>query len=306
MIIKNEVPLIEKIERLFQQQLRVWPLLASGTEGLARAKTRPVTIDWFDVHVRHIPHRVISTTAAVDRVSIERRPCFLCRQNMPPEQEGVEFNEDFTIYCNPYPIVDRHVTIVQREHTLQRIAGQLGVFLDLAKALPGYFVVYNGPECGASAPDHLHFQAGLRKLFPIESDSKNLTGPTIPKYARNVFLFRSADREHLAHEIENTIGVLSAVTGKPEEPLINMAAFHDVKTGWNVYLFPRGKHRPQVFYTGELTVSPASIDLCGIFVAPLEKDFERISAQDIASIFKEVTLPDEQVKQVLARREGQR
>jgi len=79
-----------------------------------------------------------------------------------------------------------------------------------------------------------------------------------------------------------------------------------VKTGWNVYLFPRGKHRPQVFHTGELTVSPASIDLCGIFVAPLEKDFERISAQDIASIFREVTLPDEQVRQVLARREGKR
>jgi hypothetical protein len=94
------------------------------------------------------------------------------------------------------------------------------------------------------------------------------------------------------------------VTGKSPEPLINIAAFHDVKTGWNVYLFPRGKHRPQVFYTGELTVSPASIDLCGIFVAPLEKDSERISGADINSIFKEVTLPDEQMKQVLERREG--
>jgi len=296
--------MIEEIEQLFQQQLKVWPLLASGTEGLTRAKTRPVRIDWFDVHVRHIPHRVISTTAPVDRASIERRPCFLCRANMPAEQKGVEFNADFTIYCNPYPIVARHVTIIHREHIAQRIAGQLGAFFDIAQALPGYFVVYNGPECGASAPDHLHFQAGLRDLFPIELDTKGLVGPTIPNYARNVFLFCGRDRHQLVQQIEQTVSLLSSVTGKSPEPLINIAAFHDVKTGWNVYLFPRGKHRPQVFYTGELTVSPASIDLCGIFVAPLEKDFERISGADINSIFKEVTLPDEQMKQVLARREG--
>ncbi len=293
--------MIEKVETLFQQQLKVWPLLASGTEGLARAKTRPIRIDWFDVHVRHIPHRVISTTAAVDRASIERRPCFLCRQNMPAEQEGVEFNADFTVYCNPYPIVERHVTIVHREHRPQRIAGHVGAFLDIAQGFPGYFAVYNGPECGASAPDHLHFQAGLRKLFPIEVDSKRISGPTIPNYARNVFLFRGTDREQLVEQIEETVSLLSFVTQKPDEPLINIAAFHDAKTGWNVYLFPRGKHRPHVFYTGELTVSPASIDLCGIFVAPLEKDFARISGHDIDSIFREVTLPDEQMKQVLTR-----
>jgi hypothetical protein len=297
---------IEAIERLFERQLKVWPLLASGTEGLARARTRQVGIDWFEVHVRHIPHRVISTTAAVDRASIERRPCFLCRQNMPPQQEGVEFNQDFTIYCNPYPIVDRHVTIVHREHRPQRIAGQLEAFLDIAKALQTYFVIYNGPECGASAPDHLHFQAGLRNLFPIERDAKNIGGPTIPNYARNVFLFRGNDRKQLAEQIENTIGLLAAVTGKSDEPLINIAAFHDLKTRWNVYLFPRGKHRPEDFHTGELTVSPASIDLCGIFVAPLEKDFARISGHDIKSIFREVTLSDEQMKQVLARQEGHR
>jgi Domain of unknown function (DUF4922) len=296
----------EAIERLFERQLKVWPLLASGTEGLARARTRQVGIDWFEVHVRHIPHRVISTTAAVDRASIERRPCFLCRQNMPPQQEGVEFNQDFTIYCNPYPIVDRHVTIVHREHGPQRIAGQLEAFLDIAKALQTYFVIYNGPECGASAPDHLHFQAGLRNLFPIEHDAKNIVGPAIPNYARNVFLFRGNDRKQLAAQIENTIGLLAAVTGKSDEPLINIAAFHDLKTRWNVYVFPRGKHRPEVFHTGELTVSPASIDLCGIFVAPLEKDFARLSAHDIKSIFREVTLSDEQMKQVLARQEGHR
>src|SRR5438094_10394612 len=118
--------MIEKIETLFEQQLKVWPLLASGTEGLTRAKTRPVRIDWFDIHVRHIPHRVISTTAAVDRASIERRPCFLCRQNMPPEQEGIEFDVDFTLSCNPSPIVHRQFTIVPPHHNAQRTPGSCG------------------------------------------------------------------------------------------------------------------------------------------------------------------------------------
>ena len=101
---------------------------------------------------------------------------------------------DFTIYCNPYPIVDRHVTIVHREHTPQQIAGQLGALLDLAKALPGYFVIYNGPECGASAPDHLHFQAGLRTLFPIEVDPKTRSVRRFPTMRAMFFSFAAADR----------------------------------------------------------------------------------------------------------------
>src|SRR5262249_62103988 len=124
-------------------------------------------------------------------------------------------------------------------------------------------------------------------------------------YARNVFLFRHSDREELVQEIEKTIGLLSVVTGKPGEPLINIAAFHDLKTGWNVYLFPRGKHRPQVFFTGELTVSPASIDLCGIFVVPQAQDFERITSDVIAAIFREVTLPNDQFREIAERLESE-
>src|SRR5208282_1922090 len=120
--------------------------------------------------------------------------CFLCAGNLPLEEEGVQFDEDFTIYCNPFPIVDHHLTLAHREHRPQRIANQLGNMLDLAAALPGYFVIYNGPECGASAPDHMHFQAGSRKLFPIEKDIAGLTGMTVPNYGRNVLIFRERDR----------------------------------------------------------------------------------------------------------------
>jgi len=296
--------MIREIEHLFQQQIQSWPLLAKGIEGLAQAKTRPVRIDWFDVFIRHIPHRVKSTTAAVDRASILKRPCFLCPQNQDPEEKGIAFG-DFILYCNPFPIVNRHLSIVHREHGAQRIAGQFGNMLDLAKALSDSFIIYNGPECGASAPDHLHFQSGSRELFPIEIDTRGKPGPAIPGYARNVLVFRGADRSRLIGQMDRAIELLSAVTGKAPEPMINIAVFHD-RAGWTVYLFPRGKHRPQVFHTGELTVSPASIDLCGIFVVPLEKDFERISGENIAAIFREVTLPDDQFNQVAAELEGVR
>jgi hypothetical protein len=292
--------MLNEIDSLFENQRQSWPRLARGVEGLANAQTRRTRIDWFDVFVRHIPHRVASTTAPVDRESVAKRPCFLCAGNLDPEERGVPFNEDYTIYCNPFPIIDHHLTIVYGKHENQHIAGQAGTMLDLAAALPGYFVVYNGPECGASAPDHMHFQAGLRESFPIEKEMAAVNGVCVGKYARNLFVFRDSDRSALTDKIDRTIELLAAVTHKRPEPLINIAIFHQSRE-WTVYLFPRGKHRPQVYYSGELTVSPASIDLCGLFVVPLANDFERISGNDIDSIFREVTLPDALCKEVAAQ-----
>jgi hypothetical protein len=295
--------MIHEIEGLFKQQTRVWPQLAKGIEGLARAKTRLVRIDWFDIFIRHIPHRAGSTMAAVDHESVAQRPCFLCSGNLPPEEEGVQFNEHFTIYCNPFPIVNHHLTIAHKEHCIQRIANQYGNMLDLTAALPGYFVIYNGPECGASAPDHMHFQAGSRGLFPIEKDTIGMTGVTVPNYRRKVFLFRGRDRSALIDRMDRALELLAEATGKPAEPLVNIAAYHE-RGEWVTYLFPRGKHRPEVFNTGELTVSPASIDLCGIFVVPLADDFERITGDAIAEIFREVTLPDAQFREVAIKLES--
>src|SRR5580700_8139813 len=213
----------DEVDNLFQRQVRAWPQLAKGVEGLACAQTRRVRIDWFEVFVRHIPHRVASTTAPVDREAIAKRPCFLCARNLPPEEEGVPFAQDFMIYCNPYPIVDRHLTIAHREHRPQRIANQFGNMLDLAAALPGYFVIYNGPECGASAPDHMHFQAGSRGLFPIGKDTFGLTGVTVPNYARNVFLLRGRERSALIHRVDRAIDLLAKTAGKRAEPMVNIA-----------------------------------------------------------------------------------
>jgi hypothetical protein len=290
----------QEIDHLFRSQINMWPLLARSVEGLENAQTRGVSIDWFNVFVRHIPHRVVSTTAAVDRESIAKRPCFLCAENLYPEQKGIAFNADYTIYCNPFPIVDHHLTIVHRRHEMQHIAGEIGAMLDIVAAIPSYFVIYNGPECGASAPDHMHFQAGSRALFPIEKETAGIRGITVPNYARNVLVFRGSDKTAVVETLSKAIELLSQLTHKRPEPLVNIAAYSS-NSGWTVYLFPRGKHRPQVFYTGELTVSPASIDLCGIFVVPLEKDFERIAGEDIASIFREVTLPDDLFQEVVSK-----
>jgi hypothetical protein len=297
--------MIDQIEHLLERQSRAWPQLARGIEGLALASTRSVRIDWYEVYLRHIPHRIVSTTAEVDRAAIAKRPCFLCAENLPPEEEGVPFGQDFMIYCNPFPIVDRHLTIAHRTHSPQRIANQFGNMLDLAATLPGYFVIYNGPECGASAPDHLHFQAGSRGLFPIEKDTAGVTAITVPNYGRNVLMFREREKAASIARMDRAIELLARVTGKRAEPMVNIAVFYD-NGDWVAYLFPRGKHRPEAFHTGELTISPAAIDLCGIVAVPLAKDFETITAGAVAAVFREVTLPRDQFREVAERLERAR
>jgi hypothetical protein len=272
--------------------------------GLAEALTRPLVVDGAEVLLRHIPHRVASTTAAVDRASIAKRPCFLCAANLPLEQQGLAWGDEFTFLCNPFPIVERHLTVVHREHRPQRIAGQVGTMLDLAAALPGFFVVYNGPQCGASAPDHLHLQAGSRAGLPIVREAAGKAGPALEAYGMRALLFRGPDRSRVLDETERALAVLSSVTGREPEPWCNVAAFYERDAGFTVVLFPRSKHRPDAFHTGDLVVSPATIDLSGILVAPFLKDFERLSGEDVAAVYGEVTIPEDQFRDVLSRLEN--
>ncbi len=282
---------VSLLEGLFEEQTRTWPLLGNGVAAVARAHTRSVLVKGNEVLVRHIPHRVASTTAPVDRESIKKRPCFLCPQNLFPEQKGLAFGPDYTIYCNPFPIVERHVTIVNREHRPQRIEGQIEMMLDFAEAFPGYFVIYNGPRCGASAPDHLHLQAGLMKGLPIGRDTRCQDGPVFEGYGARALFFRG-DRRHARENVNRALSILARETAGEPEPWCNVAVFAGGTGNLTVVLFPRGKHRPNVFLTGELTVSPAAIDMCGILVAPLSSDFEKITGEAVESIFEEVSLEE--------------
>jgi hypothetical protein len=290
--------LVNDVDRLLASQAERWPALARGLRGLHESQTRVECVFDRDVFVRHIPHRIKSTTAAVDAVSIARRECFLCPANLDSEEEGLPFGSEFMVYCNPFPILERHLTIVHVEHRPQRIAGQFGALLNLAQALPDSFIIYNGPQCGASAPDHLHFQACSRAIFPIERD---LRGDYIPR----VFVLRSDDRANLVSRLERLLETLTNVTAASSEPLINIAAFFS-ENSWTVLVFPRSRHRPSVYETKELTVSPATIDLCGVFVVPVAGDYEKIRGVDIERIFAEVTLQADLFQSVMKKLEVER
>jgi hypothetical protein len=273
--------------------------------GLSEALTRHVLADGAEVLVRHVPHRVASTTAAVDRDSIAKRPCFLCAANLPPEQKGLAWGDGFTLLCNPFPIVEWHLTVVHAEHRPQEIHGQVGAMLDLAEALPGFFTVYNGPRCGASAPDHLHLQAGSRNGLPVVREAEGKPGPALEAYGVRAFLLRGA-QQGVVGEAERALEHLAVVTGREGEPWCNAAAWREEDGSFALVLYPRSKHRPEAFHSGELRVSPATIDLSGLLVAPFPRDFERLTGDDVAAVYREVTLGAGEFREVVERLERER
>ncbi len=295
--------LADRVEGLFRRQREAWPLLARGLDGLAVAVTRPVLSEGAEVLVRHVPHRVASTTAAVDGESIARRPCFLCAANRPPEQEGLAWGDGLALLCNPFPVVERHLTVVHEEHVPQRLDGQVATMLDLAAALPGSFVVYNGPRCGASAPDHLHLQAGSREGLPVVREAAGRPGPALEAYGVRALLLRGPDRGRVLADVHRALELLAEVTGRGPEPWCNLVAFHEPGAGSSVVVFPRERHRPGAYDSGELTVSPAAIDMSGILVTPFARDFERLSGDVAAAVYREVTLPEGPFREVVARLE---
>ena len=161
------------VSRMLEQQRRTWPLLAAGEASFAKVISREIEDRGSRVIVQSNPGRRVSTSAKVDPGSVAARPCFLCERNLPPEERGVAFGDDLIVFANPFPIVGDHLSIVSRDHAPQRIAGRVAEMLALARALgPKMLVLYNGPACGASAPDHFHFQAGQSSALPIAIDAE--------------------------------------------------------------------------------------------------------------------------------------
>jgi hypothetical protein len=294
----SNTSVLAAVDELFAAQLAAWPQLEKGVENLRRGRSRKLSIRWFDLWVRHIPHRIGSTTARVDPVSVRARPCFLCEGNLPEEQRGIEFADGLVVLANPYPILDHHLTIVSKAHVPQRIVGKYSAMLDLARALPGYMILYNGPECGASAPDHFHFQACRHEGVPIVTDLEHRQRGQIPDYARRVLVFSGKDRSWLEHRFQLLMRLLGKLSPERPEPMVNVVVFHS-DSSWHIIVFPRGRHRPQAFLTGDLMLSPASIDLCGVPVLPVESDFENVEATDIERVFEEVSLAEESFDEIV-------
>ena len=270
------------INQLFDDQLANWELARENYNSLKQIEIKTLFVDGREYKVQFNPARIISSAANVDAQSIRERKCFLCAENRPPEQKGISFKDRYTILVNPFPIFQRHLTIPAKEHTPQQIASRFEDMLDLAQQLDDYVVFYNGPECGASAPDHFHFQAGNKGFLPVEKN----------RDIRNMICF---ELDSKAEMLERFRQVYDAMQQKPEdgEPMMNILAWQEAAK-WVVCIFPRKKHRPARYSaTGDanLLISPAAVDLGGVFIIPLKKDFEKITAEDIGEILHEIRFP---------------
>lgn len=292
----------ETIKKLLADQLATWETARANYAALAGVRVKELDVDGTPYKVQFNPARIVSSAARVDAKSISERKCFLCPGNLPPEQKGIPFGGHYRILVNPFPIFPRHLTIPDTEHVPQRIASRFPDMLDLARLLTDYTVFYNGPHCGASAPDHAHFQAGNRGFLPIEKTWRTQVAGKVTGYGqavlwqlddapRTTLVIESAEKE----DAEKLFCLLyRSLPVKPgeEEPMMNVLARYETDR-WTVFVFPRRKHRPDCYNAeGEanLLISPASVDLGGVFITPVEKDFRKITAEDVKRILEEVCL----------------
>jgi len=315
--------LASRARALLTQQEETWPKFRASYAALDQVKTRVVDMGNFSVRVQWNPARITSSSANVDEASIRARKCFLCAANLPDEQRGLLYGSSHIVLGNPFPIFREHLTIPHLEHTPQRIDDSFGTMLDLARAMQKrYLVTYNGPRSGASAPDHLHFQAGEKGFLPVEDEIEQLlaggreiafsgargaSGATagaagdavhtcaIEARLGRFFVMRSGLRDPLVGAFLRLLSALADALGEREEPMVNIVAWF-AGALWTVIVYPRARHRPSVYFAeGEkrILISPAAIDCGGVLTTPLERDFERLTASTIREIFGEIFITGE-------------
>jgi hypothetical protein len=299
-----------KLDALQEQQKETWQFCSNGYMSLETCQIKVFEFKDFIIKVQYNPARIISTSAGVDSKSINDRKCFLCYANLPEGQKGIGYKNNYLILCNPFPIFNKHFTVPSIEHLPQLIEDSFSKLLSLSKDLgKDYSVFYNGPKCGASAPDHLHFQIGNSFYMPIDSEyeiiklklgtklieKKDLGIYAVDNYLRRFFAFESNNKETLLNTFEIFYSLLEKISMTEEEPMMNiLCRYEDEK--WRIIIFPRSMHRPSYYFSkGEdnVLISPASVDLGGILITPLEKDFIKINKDLIVDIYNQVTISTE-------------
>ena len=309
------LPLAGMATGLLGDQQRTWPGLASGCSSLQEARVREIRGGRWRVNVQFNPGRIVSSGARVDPESLLRRPCFLCLENLPPEQRAILYRDDYLVLCNPFPIVPGHLTVACRRHLPQSLCANRETLLRLAGDFgPGMAVFYNGPQCGASAPDHLHFQAAPAGLLPVEKEILLPGNRTKAGERGGAVLWRSVGLGRGIVVIEGedaggvaaALGEVAAALGRSApsegEPMMNLFCTH-TGDGWRLMIFPRRKHRPDAYFRegeGRLLVSPGAIDMGGIIVTPREEDCRALDAALVREIFREVAYDDAAVQSLLA------
>ena len=290
---------------LLSEQKKAWLDLRKGYGSLKDIRERDVPCKRFSVRLQYNPGRIKSSTAEVSREKINERQCFLCLDHLPEDQKGILYKNEFLILCNPMPVFPSHFTVSHLDHRHQAIAEHIGTLLQLVKDLgPDWMALYNGPKCGASAPDHLHFQVALSGQVPIEKEVRERERLVLMKEVDRTSLYLAKDlgrevmiidgNDPMAMEVvfRKFLKALENVLKKDEEPMINIVGLY--KEGkWRLLIFLRQKHRPDVFFKeGEdrMVLSPGAIDMGGLLIIPLERDFNRLDEALVESIYKEVSL----------------
>lgn len=283
------------VNDFIEQQLAVWPLAAQNYSALEKIEQRSFHFESFTIIAQYNPARIISSSAKVDAKSIAERPCFLCRNNRPQNQLTIE-KGDFEILVNPFPIFRHHLTIVSHQHEKQQLGNHVVDMFDFAKMLPSLAIFYNGAQCGASAPDHLHFQAGSIESWPLFDDylKQNLeqilsvkqgvitTTSHIGRQVYRIEAYNPADAQYLKDWL--------IMHYRFDEDLMNVVAYYkDDK--FYMYIIPRRKFRPWQ-YTAEnsrqFLISPASVEVGGIFIVPQAEQFARLTKTDIIDILNQI------------------
>lgn len=301
---------------LLEQQKASWGMLRSGYSSLASVQMRTFRLDGLSVTAQYNPGRMTSSSARVDEHAIRNRKCFLCAAHLPEQQRGILYEQRWLLLCNPFPIFPEHFTIAEIEHSAQRIEGSFEALLRMSRDLAqGYSVFYNGPRCGASAPDHMHFQAGSRQFMPIETQCAALRqargkeafrGRGVRVFAvgeslRPFIGIEGEDAERIHEAFLRLTAALGRAAGDDEEPMMNILAFYE--EGWRVLVFPRRVHRPSFYFEEgdrKILVSPAAVDLGGVCILPREEDFRKITGADLETMYREVCVTPADVARLLA------
>ena len=299
---------------LLSEQKKVWQELREGYESLENVRERNLSCRGFSVRLQHNPRRIKSSTAVVGEKNLKERQCFLCMDHLPEGQKGIQYKGDYLILGNPMPVFSSHYTVSHIDHRLQAIDEHIGTFLQLmANFGSGWTVLYNGPKCGASAPDHLHFQVAPSGQMPIEKEIRAEKKLTLIKNIDGVLLYRGMGlgREGIILEGDDPIAIervlkdfqnaLKKVLITDEEPMMNIAGSYG-EGKWHLVIFPRRKHRPDAFFRegeGRVVVSPGVIDMGGLLITPVRRDFERLDAAAVEGIYEEVSLEGKIVERAI-------
>lgn len=282
---------------LFDRQMKEWKQLRQNYEALTKIKQRSFSFEGFEIRAQFNPARAVSTLANVSKEQVERRPCFLCAANRPEEQEGISlFEGRYTLLINPFPIFKQHFTIASATHIPQSLAGRVGDILVLSHMLSDYIVFYNGPGAGASAPDHLHFQAGSKGALPIENLEwlKHVSCRPVP--------LSGEDSGELYEANDGMRAVSIYISPVPEIPeaclpgdFSNLVAWYEPeRKRYILYMFKRSNQRPDCYYASgpeQLMISPGAVDMGGLLIVPREEDFNKLTKDKIRTIYREVSFP---------------